>query len=610
MTTDDPRGPAIPTPTPAQAPTAAPAPTASAASAASADGDLIAPPVDLVLLAICTVATIAGVVLRFVPRTGMWLDEALTANISGLPIGEIGDALRVDGHPPLYYVLANLWMEIGGDSDGWIRALPGLISVISLPLAYLAGGRLASRAGAGPLGVRRTSLIALALMALVPYGVRYAGENRMYSLATTLVLAGYLLVDELLSGRARGRRRVLVAIGAALVTAALLWSHYWSMWLLAGLGLLTLWRAVKERDPQRRTGARTLVGALVAGGLLFLPWVPTLLYQSANTGTPWGERFGPASVVVISIVDFSGARWGAAQLLSYVLVVLIVLATTVQIVGRSTMPDLPGGDEPEPDPSPAATATGDRPQRRPAMHRHRLDSLVFDSALAPRTRNELIIISLTLGIGWATAFASNNTFASRYAAVVYPLFVLCVAAGLALIRQTWLTSLLLASVLVLSTFSVVGELRFERSQTAPITAKIEDDLATHDVGSAVVIACPDQLGVALQRQLDQQIDPELALPLEVIPYPAAGDPRFIDWVDYGERNQASDPAEFVSSIAERVPADATIYLVSSPSYRTFEGKCEQLAGALSADRDVTQLASQEPDLHDETADLLVMRPRT
>lgn len=590
-TTDDPRGPATPTTTPG-------------ARSDRASGDLIAPPVDRVLLVLTVVATIAGVVLRFLPRTGMWLDEALTANIAGLPLGEIGDALRVDGHPPLYYVLANLWMELGGDGDNWIRALPALISVASLPLAYLAGRRLASRVGAGPLGVQRTSLIALSLMALLPYGIRYAGENRMYSLATTLVLAGYLLVDDLLSGRTQGRRRLVVAVGAALVTAALLWSHYWSMWLLAGLGLLTLWRAVKDRDPQQRAGARYLVGALVAGGLLFLPWVPTLLFQSANTGTPWGERFGPASVVVISIVDFAGARWGAAQLLSYVLVVLIVLATTVQIVGRSTMPDLPGGDDAD---AAAADGRGTRPGR--ATHRHRLDSLVFDSALAPRTRNELIVMGLTMGIGWATAFASNNTFASRYAAVVYPLFVLCVAAGLALIRQTWLTSLLLASVLVLSTFSVVGELRFERSQTEPIATDIRDDLAANDVGSAVVIACPDQLGVALQRQLDQQVGDRIGEPLEVIPYPNAGDPRFVDWVDYGERNEGSDPTEFVTRIAERVPTDATIYLVSSPSYRTFEGKCEQLATALATDRDVAQLASQEPDLHDETADLLVMRPR-
>jgi mannosyltransferase len=585
-TTDDPRGPATPTTTPG-------------ARADRASGDLIAPPVDRVLLVLAAVATIAGVVLRFLPRTGMWLDEALTANISGLPLGEIGDALRVDGHPPLYYVLANLWMELGGDGDRWIRALPALISVASLPLAYLAGRRLASRAGAGPLGVQRTSLIALSLMALLPYGIRYAGENRMYSLATTLVLAGYLLVDDLLSGRAQGRRRLLVTIGAALVTAALLWSHYWSMWLLAGLGLLTLWRAVKDRDPLQRTGARYLVGALVAGGLLFLPWVPTLLFQSANTGTPWGVRYGPASVVVISIVDFAGARWGAAQLLSYVLVVLIVLATTVQIVGRSTMPDLPGGDGDLPD----------GPGRTGRTHRHRLDSLVFDSALAPRTRNELIVMGLTMGLGWVTAYASNNTFASRYAAVVYPLFVLCVAAGLALIRQTWLTSLLLASVLALSVFGVVGELRFERSQTEPIATDIREDLAANDVGSAVVIACPDQLGVALQRQLDQQVGDQIGEPLEVIPYPNAGNPRFVDWVDYGERNEASDPVEFVTRIADRVPTDATIYLVSSPSYRTFEGKCEQLATALSADRDVAQLVSQEPDLHDETADLLVMRPR-
>lgn len=518
-------------------------------------------------MAITAVAVVVGVALRFWPRSGMWLDEALTANIASLPIGEIGEALRHDGHPPLFYLLLHWWMAIGGESDGWIRALSGVISLITLPLSYLAGSRLARRGGAGPLGGRRTGLLALAVMAVLPYGVRYGAEARMYSLTIALVLTGYLLVDDLLSVRRDGLRRLLSAGGVTLVAAGLLWTHYWSMWLLAAVGLLALWMAVRAPDAEQRTGARLLVGALALGGFLFLPWLPSLMYQSANTGTPWGERFGPASVVVISIVDFSGARHGAAQLLSYLLVPLVLMAATVRIV-QGAYP------------------------------------LAITGRVLPRIRTELLVMAVAMGVGWAAAFATDNTFASRYAAIVYPLFVLCVAAGLAVVRSALASSLLLVAVLTLSAFGAVGEVRYVRSQTDSIADDILSDVAAHDVGTAVVIACPDQLGVALQRQLDQRSD---EAPV-VVPYPGGGDPRFVNWVDYGARNKASDPEEFVIQLGEALPDDATVYLVSSTTYRTFEGKCEQLAATLNRNRVGTQLQSSRPDDHEEPADLLALRP--
>ena len=45
-----------------------------------------------------------GVVMRFVTASPLWLDEALSVHIAG---GEedLGDALRRDGHPGLYYLL-------------------------------------------------------------------------------------------------------------------------------------------------------------------------------------------------------------------------------------------------------------------------------------------------------------------------------------------------------------------------------------------------------------------------------------------------------------------------------------------------------------------------
>ena len=526
--------------------------------AAASDG----PPVDRLLLGVTVLSVVVGTVLRFVPRSALWLDEALTVNISTLPLGDIAGALKRDGHPPLFYYLLNLWTEIGGTSDWWVRALPGVISLVSLPLAYLAGRRLAERAGSGPLGVQRTGRITLAVMAMLPYGIRYAAETRMYSLAITLVMGGYLLVDDLLSARSSGRRRVAVTVGAALVTAATLWAHYWSMWLLAVVGLLALHQAFRARTPETRTGGRLLVGALVAGGVLFLPWVPTLLYQNSHTGTPWGKAFGPVEVATITIQDFSGDA-----LTSYLAVAFALLAIIATILVR------------------------------------RDDELVvLTSSVQPRIRLELLVLLGTIGVGWATAAVSGNTYASRYGAVVFPLYVLCVAAGVAVIRHTRATAAALVVLLVLSSYVAVSVLAEDRTQAGAIGERI---LATaeDDAPGSIVVACPDQIGVALQRVLEQG-DPTL----RVIPFPAAGDPHFVDWVDYAERNEAADPAEFHARLVEDLPDDATVHLVVMPGYKTFDSKCEQLINLFGAERPVVDQV--DPAETGEGMGMWVFGPRT
>ncbi len=519
------------------------------------------PAVDRLLIAVTALSVVVGTVLRFLPRSALWLDEALTVNISTLPLGDIAGALKRDGHPPLFYYLLHVWTEIGGTSDWWVRALAGVISLVSLPLAYMAGRRLAQRAGAGPLGVRRTGLIALAVMAMLPYGIRYGAETRMYSLAITLVMAGYLLVDDLLTARSTGSRRLAVTVGTALVAAASLWAHYWTMWLLAVVGLLALHQAFRARTPETRTGGRLLVGALVAGGVLFLPWVPTLLYQNSHTGTPWGKAFGPVEVATITIQDFSGDA-----LTSYLAVAFALLAIVATILVR------------------------------------RDDELVvLTSTVQPRIRIELLVLLGTIGVGWATAAVSGNTYASRYGAVVFPLYVLCVAGGVAVIRHTRATAAALVVLLVLSSYVAVSVLAEDRTQAGAIGERILA-AADDDTPGSIVVACPDQIGVALQRVLDQGDSS-----LQVIPFPAAGDAHFVDWVDYAERNEAADPAEFHARIVDDLPDDATVRLVVMPGYKTFDSKCEQLINLFGADR--PQLDQIDPVDTGEGMGMWVFGPR-
>src|SRR5713101_2100352 len=103
------------------------------------------------LIALGALVVVAGVVLRFVTRSDLWLDEALTVNISRLPLSDLHEALRHDGAPPLFYLLLHGWISVFGDSDVAVRALAGVFSVATLPVIWFAGRRLGRPGAPGPI---------------------------------------------------------------------------------------------------------------------------------------------------------------------------------------------------------------------------------------------------------------------------------------------------------------------------------------------------------------------------------------------------------------------------------------------------------------------------
>ena len=528
------------------------------------------------VVGLCWLAIVVGVIARFAPRSDLWLDEALSVNISKLPLGDIGEALRHDGHPPLYYYLLHGWMQIGGESDWWVRALSGLFGVASIPLGYIAGARISRRSGDDPGRTQLAALLTAAMVAVIPYGVRYGSETRMYSLLITLVLAGYLLIDDLFRNRRSGRAEWLTAVGAALVTAVLLWTQYWSMWLLATVGLIALWRLWRP-PPTGRRGVWFAVGSLVAGGILFLPWVPALLYQSAHTGTPWGDVIRPTTVLLVTIIEFAGRPVAEPQLLSYVLVMMVVLGVFGVVVNRRR------GD------GSAAEAVQIAP------------------GTTPRIRYELTVVVGTLAVGSVASVATSATYQSRYASVVFPLFCLCVAAGLSVLRGVRTLAAVLVVVLVGSFVTIGMEVTSDRTQAGVVADQIVAD-AGDDPADAVVITCPDQLSPATDRALHERTGHDW----EVIPFPTGGTPERIDWVDYEQRNEAATDESFIAEQAERITPDTTVYLVFTPGYNTFGSKCEGLDAALSEThvRDPAVQAEPDGDTYFENMGLWVYRPRT
>jgi uncharacterized membrane protein len=449
----------------------------------------------------------------------MWLDEALSVNISKLSRPDLLAALRHDGHPPLYYLLLHVWMRAFGDGDIAARSLSGIISVATLPLAWLAGKRLAGVTGA------RWSL---ALLALSPFAIRYATEARMYALVMFLVLCLALVLDNLLE-----RPRPSGVVSLAVISGALLWTHYWSLYLLATIGGLLIVRWWRDRGTREVT--RWAILGLGLGGLLWLPWVPSLLSQAAHTGTPWALPSRPTVIAQVTLADFGGGGFAEALLLGTLLAVFAV----------------------------AAFAHGDRV---PAV----------SASLRPLDVRVLATVAGgTLLVGSGASYVTGSAYASRYGSVIAPFFLVVAAVGITRLRPTWIQVALIATAGALALAALGHNIRDQRTRADDIAATI----AAHATsGADVVVVCPDQLGPSLARALDQEHSP-----LTLVPYPGGGDAHVVDWRDYEERSAKADPVAFAQMVLAKADG-APIWLLWNGEYRTFEGQCEELEGALAKAR--------------------------
>lgn len=478
------------------------------------------------LLAATALAIAVGIVLRFITRSELWLDEALTVNISSLPLGEISDALRRDGAPPLYYFLLHGWIEIFGTGDTAVRALSGVFSVLTIPAVWFAGKRLAGRS-AGERTREVVATAAVVLMATSPFAIRYATEARMYSLVMLLVVLGYLALCRALEQPTLPRLSAL-----ALITAALAYTQYWSLYLIAVVAVGLVAYAWRSRGHERRAAVGCLI-AFAAAGILFLPWLDTFLYQARHTGTPWGEPVLPPLAFSDTIRDFGGGDHWESILLRLPLVVLPLLALAGAAVDR--------------------------------WH------IEIDLRTRPGVRAVALASLTAMLLGATVAWLSpDGTFASRYASIVFPLFLLTAAFGFLCFADPRIRIGLLAAIAVLGLGDATQHNALdERTQADEIATSIQADVRPGDV----IVYCPDQLGPSVARLLDRD-------DLVQITYPDGDSPEFVNWVDYIDRNKGGDPHAFAQQALDAVESDGSIWVVYSTRYRGTEDKCGGVIGAI------------------------------
>jgi len=414
----------------------------------------------------------------------LWMDEGLSIGIASQPFFDIPGVLRQDGNPPLYYLMLSVWMDVVGNGPADTQGLSVAISLLAIPLGLWAGWSLFGR---------RAGLICAALAAFNPFLTYYGQETRMYSLLAVLSLAVSALFLHVFVYH---RRNYLPVFSVAV--ALILYTHSWGIFVMVGtlLALAPLLYRAEDRKAVFKDAALAYGFAFV----LYLPWIPTLLYQTAHTGAPWlnPPRFG----VVVQIAK--GLLGGGTVTVALLLAAGSGIAAVLTTRGADHKPD------------------------RDAM-----------------------IAALTIGVGmlaFAWVFSQiSPAWTTRYLGVALgPIFLL---AAYGLSRSGYLGVVALVIVLGIWAIPRTSGLK-NKSNASDLGAAVEDKLKPGDL---VVTLQPEQAPL-----MDYTLPPGLAEATQLGEVKTQG---VMDWRDAYEKLEDATPAENLTPLLDRLPRSRSVLLV-------------------------------------------------
>lgn len=258
------------------------------------------------------------------------------------PLDVARGLVRTDFHPPLYFVAAHLWLQLGAAAgvpagshtdplavDRWLARLSGGAVLLAVGLFLLEGLRRRDRAGVAGLG-------AAVLLVANPYVGQQADSCRPYALVILLAAASWILLLRLLGQD--DRRDTFRAVLLGLVLGMGILTHYLFAPCAVGMILALL---------QGRGGPRRAVLAGGVAALVFAPWLafagsrviepPSHLRRGAGGMATCVERIDDLLRGYFALVEPAGARhpWPPWVLPALLGVACLVLLARGGRVGRA-----------------------------------------------------------------------------------------------------------------------------------------------------------------------------------------------------------------------------------------------------------------------------------
>ena len=194
-----------------------------------------------------------------------------------------------------------------------------------------------------------------------------------------------------------------------------------------------------------------------------MPWLPTFIYQSRYTGTPWAAP--PNFAAVINAVTGFTANQGSLSLAGtdqgrlLAVIYFAMFALALFGVGRSGR------------------------------------IIELDVHTQPRSRGMSITVVGTLFAAIAGGILTTSAFSPRYAAVVFLPLLLLVALGTTTFLSTKVRLAIVAIAVVAGFIGSVQNISTLRTEAPKVAAVIDANAKPGDM----IAMCPDQLGPATYR---------------------------------------------------------------------------------------------------------------
>ena len=272
--------------------------------------------------------TAGAALLRFTTLDfqSIWYDEAVTFSLVEQPLGAMVRALpSTETAPPLYYVVAWVWVRLFGSSDFALRSLSAVAGTLTVPVIYAAGRVLVSH---------RAGLIAGTLAMCSPLLVWYSQEARAYSLL--VLLSSLSLFAFTVAWRAPTAKHMGWWAAASCLAVA---TYYYAAFLALAEGVLLLRRHRHRLAPKLATGAILVVCAMllplafVQGRTSNAAWIhsvpfqlrveetlrqlltpaPAPLYAGASAAGERGRELWILGVLVLCLAVAAALRYGSTR---------------------------------------------------------------------------------------------------------------------------------------------------------------------------------------------------------------------------------------------------------------------------------------------------------
>lgn len=297
-------------------------------------------------IVLLVVVLAAGCFLRIFRLTGseLWFDEIYSVTVAReTDLASLVGWMRLDVHPPLYYLCLSFFLRLFGDGALGARVFSALVGSLTL---------LAMPWIARDMGMeRKAALFAAFLLAFSPLHIYYSQEARMY-----ILLAFEVLIAVAAFYLALGRNRWQDWAVYLVATTAALYTHLYAFLLLPAQALYLLYRLVQKP----RLPARTAVCCLITMGVLLSLAIPLFLMSPTWLNSP---ALGGARIAAPEDLIRAWAVWGSGLAAFPTSGLEMPASPPTQIAGALLLGGLallgliPGKRRPDPSPAPLLAAT-------------------------------------------------------------------------------------------------------------------------------------------------------------------------------------------------------------------------------------------------------------